>query len=261
MPSESAGSKAGKWNAELYDTKHSFVWERGAEVLELLAPQPGERILDVGCGTGHLTARIAAAGARVTGLDQSEEMIAEARRNYPEREFVVADARDFHFDEPFDAVFSNAALHWIREPEPVARSIAAALRPGGRFVAELGGRGNVERLIAGLRQAREAMGLPLEENFQPWYFPGVGEYASLLERQGLEVTFAWLFDRLTPLDDGVAGLANWIRMFGTQFLAELSPEQQRELLRHAADFLRVELFRDGHWLADYRRLRIVARKG
>jgi trans-aconitate methyltransferase len=250
-----------KWNAELYDSKHSFVWERGADVVELLGPRAGERILDVGCGTGHLTARIAASGARVTALDQSAEMIGEARRNYPELEFVVADARDFHFGEPFDAVFSNAALHWIREPEAVARSIAGALKTGGRFVAELGGRGNVERLIDGLRRAREAMGLAVEADFCPWYFPSVGEYASLLEGQGLEVTFARLFDRLTPLEDGVAGLANWIRMFGGDFLAGLDVEQQKELIRQAAGLLRIELFRDGVWHADYRRLRVVAGKG
>lgn len=249
-----------KWDAELYDARHSFVWQRGADLLDLLAPQPGERILDVGCGTGHLTARIAAAGARVTGLDSSPEMIAQARASYPELAFQVADARDFSFDEPFDAVFSNAALHWIRPPEPVIRSIAAALRPSGRFVAELGGRGNVAGLIRGFLEAREAMQLPLDKNFLPWFFPGVAEYTTLLEREGLEVTFAHLFDRLTPLDDGPAGLANWIRMFGAPFTGDLSPDQQKEFLRQAAAILRLDLFRDGRWHADYRRLRILARK-
>jgi SAM-dependent methyltransferase len=136
-----------KWDASLYEAKHSFVWERGADLLELLAAQPGERILDLGCGTGHLTARIAEAGADVVGLDSSPEMIAEAKRNFPALEFIVGDAREFRFEKPFDAVFSNAMLHWVLEPESVVQSIGEALKTGGRFVAELGGQGNVERVV------------------------------------------------------------------------------------------------------------------
>jgi len=249
-----------KWDASLYEAKHSFVWERGADVLELLAPQAGERILDLGCGTGHLTARIAEAGARVVGLDSSPEMIAEAQRNYPDLEFIVGDARDFRFEKPFDAVFSNAMLHWIVEPERVVQSVGAALATGGRFVAELGGQGNVERVVEGLRRARAAIGFPVEAGYNPWYFPTIGEYASLLETQGLEVTFALLFDRPTPLEDGEAGLRNWIRMFGASFLAGISPEKQEELVFVTEQRLRKEMFRDGKWHADYRRLRIVARR-
>jgi trans-aconitate methyltransferase len=249
-----------KWDAALYEAKHSFVWERGADLLELLAPQAGERILDLGCGTGHLTARIAGAGASVVGLDSSPEMIAEAKRNYPELEFIVADARDFRFEKPFDAVFSNAMLHWILEPERVVQSVGEALVTGGRFVAELGGQGNVERLVNGLRRARTAIGFPVEAGYSPWYFPTVGEYASLLETQGLEVTFALLFDRPTPLEDGEAGMRNWIRMFGASFLAGISPEKQDELIFVAEQQLRKELFHEGKWHADYRRLRIVARR-
>lgn len=257
MKDESAANSA-RWDAALYDACHSFVWQRGAELIDLLAPRPGERILDLGCGTGHLTARLAAAGARVTGLDSSPEMIAQARANFPDLPFLFADARDFVFEEPFDAVFSNAALHWIRPPEPVAHCIAAALRLGGRFVAELGGHGNIAGLIEGFLDARAAIGAPLEKDRLPWYFPSIGEYVPLLEREGLEVTFAHLFDRMTSLDDGPAGLANWLRMFGAPFTADLSPAQQKEFLRQAAALLRLDLFRDGSWHADYRRLRIAA---
>src|SRR5262245_39882978 len=127
---------AGRWDAGLYDEKHSFVWEHGAALLELLAAQPGERVLDLGRGTGHLTTQLAATGAEVVGLDSSATMIEQARRSYPQLRFEVADARDFSFAEPFDAVFSNAVLHWITEPERVIACVGRALRPGGRFVAE-----------------------------------------------------------------------------------------------------------------------------
>ncbi len=249
-----------KWDAALYDSRHSFVWERGMDALELLAAQQGERILDLGCGTGHLTSRIAASGANAVGLDHSAEMIAEARRSFPDLEFVVGDARDFHFEQPFDAVFSNAALHWIGDQESVAHCLEEALVPGGRFVAELGAEGNVERLIEGLRRGREAIGFPVEAGFNPWYFPTIGEYASLLETQGFEVNFALLFDRPTPLDEGEAGLRNWIRMFGSNFCADLTEKKQEELFFVVEQQLRKELFREGKWHLDYRRLRIRARR-
>ena len=129
------------WNTALYDGKNAFVWKYGRGVVELLAPKPGERILDLGCGTGHLTNQIGAAGAEVIGLDKSQPMIEEARRLYPDLRFEIADATDFHLAQPFDAVFSNAAIHWMKDQTAVARCIWEALRQGGRFVAEFGGKG------------------------------------------------------------------------------------------------------------------------
>jgi len=129
------------WNPEFYDARHSFVWQRGADLIDLLDPQTEERILDLGCGTGHLTAQIAARGAEVMGIDSSAEMIEEARKHYPALEFRVADARDFSLGQPVDAVFSNAALHWIQPAERVVSCVWKALKPGGRFVAEFGGKG------------------------------------------------------------------------------------------------------------------------
>jgi trans-aconitate methyltransferase len=129
-------SAAGQaWDAGLYDDKHAYVWKHGASLVEVLAPMAGERILDLGCGTGHLTAAIAGAGASVVGLDSSAEMLGQARATYPGIAFVQADARDFAFAEPFDAVFSNSALHWVRPPEAVARRVREALKPSGQFVA------------------------------------------------------------------------------------------------------------------------------
>src|SRR4051794_7796734 len=120
-----------RWDADLYDDKHAFVWRHGASLAELLAPKPGERILDLGCGTGHLTAKIAESGARVVGLDHSAEMLAQARAAYPALQFVQGDARNFAFAERFDAIFSNAVLHWVRPPEAPIRCVRDSLRLGG----------------------------------------------------------------------------------------------------------------------------------
>jgi trans-aconitate methyltransferase len=243
------------WDAGLYEDKHAFVWKHGASLVELLAPQAGEHILDLGCGTGHLTARIAGAGASVTGLDRSPAMLEQARSAYPQLEFVQGDATDFRFQEPFTAIFSNAALHWIRPPDAVVRSVAGALQPGGRFVAEFGGRGNVRAIVAALHAAAERLGLPLQ--LPQWFFPGVAEYATLLEAADLEVRFATLFDRPTPLE-GASGLRDWVGMFTRETLDAVPPERQEELLRAVEDLARPVLFHDGGWFADYRRLRVVA---
>lgn len=246
------------WNPELYSQKHSFVFEYGRGLVSLLDPQPGERILDLGCGTGQLTAAIAEAGARVVGLDNSRGMIEQARERFPELEFVSGDAADFSFPEPFDAVFSNAVLHWVLDAEGAVRRISATLRPGGRFVAELGGSGNVRRIAEALREALRDEGRPGESVW--WYFPTVGEYASLLEAHGFEVSFATLYDRPTKLEEGEAGLRNWLEMFKGEVLAELDAHAKQRVLSSVENSSRGALFSDGSWHADYRRLRVVAFK-
>ena len=246
------------WNTALYEGKHGFVWKYGEELIELLAPQPGEIILDLGCGTGQLTDKIAATGAKVIGIDRSEEMIVKARQNYPQLEFAVADATNFQVERPLDAVFSNAVLHWIKPPEAVIKCIEQALKPGGRFVAEFGGKGNVRQIVKALTETLENCGYGLLAATNPWYFPSISEYTSLLEKYGLEVTHAHLFDRLTPLEEGDAGLANWLKMFASTFLSGLSIEQQQKIIEEVTDKLKPILYGDGIWKVDYRRLRIVA---
>lgn len=248
-----------KWDASLYDQKHSFVWKMAGALLDLLEAKPGERILDIGCGTGHLTEQIAATGAQVTGIDLSPEMIAQARAAHPSLTFEVADACELHFPEPFDAVFSNATLHWVTEPERAVASIAAALRPGGRFVAEFGGKGNVAGLVSALARAWQKLQLP-EPLPNPWYYPSVAEYARFLEKHGLEVTYATLFDRPTPLEDGSRGLHNWLDMFGGAIAGKLPPDLQDKLKDEVEREARPALFHDDHWVMDYRRLRIVAHR-
>jgi trans-aconitate 2-methyltransferase len=226
------------WDAARYQSQHSYVWQYGEALVELLNPQAGERIVDVGCGSGQLTARIAEKGATVIGIDASSEMIAQARANYPEIDFRVGDAASFEVAPAVEAVFSNAALHWVKDQAAAVARIWRALKHGGRFVAEFGGKGNTRRIL-------EAAG---GEN--PWFFPSVGEYAAMLERQGFEVRFATLFDRPTRIE-GEHGLEEWLTMFGAALTKEPHAVAQR---------LRAEMFRDGAWTIDYRRLRVVAVK-
>jgi trans-aconitate methyltransferase len=249
----SGSATPGAWDAARYQDQHSFVWRYGASLLQLLDPQRGERVLDVGCGTGQLTYEISRSGAHVTGLDRSADMLADARKNFPDLRFVLGDAASFNFPEPFDAVFSNAALHWVKDADGAVASIAGALRPGGRFVAEFGGRGNIASMQAALR----AVLGPGADEQSPWYYPSIGEYAPVLERHGLEVRNASLFDRPTPLK-GEDGMDHWLRMFTQTYLRQFSPERASEIVRQLVEELRPMLYRDGIWTVDYRRLRVVA---
>lgn len=249
-----------RWNAKLYDEKHGFVWELGRGVAELLAPKAGERILDIGCGTGHLTAEIAASGAKVTGIDSSAEMIAEAKRKFPEVQFQVMDARRIRMHRKFDGVFSNAALHWIKEPESVIAGIARVLQAGGRFVAEFGGKGNIAGLMEAVGRACGKLNLKSTEGMNPWYFPGVAEYSGLLEKHGMEVQRAELFARPTPLEDGERGLRAWMNMFGGAILRRVDKERRAAFLDEVEREAKAKLFRHGMWVLDYRRLRVAARK-
>ena len=249
----------GSWDAGLYNAKHEFVWKYGADLVVLLDPHAGEHVLDLGCGTGHLTAKIAESGALVTGVDRSPEMVAAARKAYPNLKFEISDARNLRYHEEFDAVFSNATLHWIHEPERVLQGIRRALKHGGRFVAELGGKGNIQTMQRAFDQVLVDIGAATRfGEINPWYYPSVGEYTAIAERCGLEVRVALLFDRPTELADGAAGLRNWITMFGGAYLSRAGAEHQKQFIERAEELLRPKLFHGGSWHADYRRLRIVA---
>lgn len=249
-----------QWDAQLYDGKHSFVAQFGTKLVELLAPKPAECILDLGCGTGHLTNKIAGFGAEVIGIDNASTMIEQARQHYPSLRFEIADAINLQYQEHFDAVFSNAVLHWIQQPEKVIASVQRVLKPGGRFVAEFGGKGNVQAILTAIYNAMQAIGHPVEEAINPWYFPSIGEYGSLLEQQGLELTFATLFERPTLLDAQEHGMMNWIKMFANCFLQPLPADKQSEVLVNIENQLRPRLYQDGTWFADYKRIRVMAIK-
>jgi trans-aconitate 2-methyltransferase len=246
------------WDAELYEAKHGFVWTYGEDLLSLLKPLPGERILDLGCGPGQLTDQIAKAGADVVGLDVSPEMIGQARQNFPKLKFVLQNAAAMKFENEFDAVFSNAALHWMLDASGVLCAVAKALRSGGRFVLEMGGKGNIQiieeairRIVAGYCNGE----IPARRT----YFPAIGEYASLMEKFGLEPQMAQLFDRPTPLE-GEQGMANWIRGFKWYYFEGLPSTRREQALREVVEELRPMLFDQNGWSADYRRLRITSIK-
>ena len=246
------------WQTDLYQNKHSFVWQLGQGVVDLLNPQPGERILDLGCGTGQLSQEIANRGAIVVGLDADAAMVAEAQRNFPSPTFAVADAREFLLDEPVDAILSNAVFHWIDDPVAVAKHMWLALKPGGRLAVEFGGKGNVATITAAIADAYRKLGYGAV-SMPSWYFPPIGEYTSLLERQGFEVQLASLRDRPTLLE-GESGLINWLKMFAGRFGADLSPDEQQRLFEETATKARSALYKNGQWWADYRRIQVLARK-
>ncbi len=245
------------WDAELYEARHAFVWRFGESLVELLAPMPGERILDLGCGPGQLTNKIAEHGATVIGLDASPAMIGQARQNFPKLHFVLQSATAMTFEDEFDAVFSNATLHWILEAQVAAQGMFRALRRGGRLVAEFGGIGNVrtiESTVNSVIAGYTSTPVPGRR-----YYPSVGEYARLLEAEGFEVRFAHLFERPTELQ-GEKGMEDWIVQFSGFQFDPLAPGDRKQALADIVELLRPKLYHDGRWFADYRRLRIIAAK-
>ncbi len=242
-----------RWDPARYASNAGFVAVLGEPLLELLKPAAGERILDLGCGDGALTVKLAARGAEVVGVDASAEQVAAARaRGLDAR---VMDGEALTFAEEFDAVLSNAALHWMRRPDAVIDGVWRALRPGGRFVAEMGGDGNVRRIVEALVAGLDRRGLDGRAAV-PWYFPTVADYRSRLERRGFHVASIILFDRPTPLPGEMTG---WLRTFAESFTSRLPAAEREPYLAEISAALAPELRdADGRWTADYVRLRLAA---
>jgi SAM-dependent methyltransferase len=243
------------WDAASYDRNARFVSDLGAPVVELLAPRAGETILDLGCGDGALTERIAAAGARVVGADASPELVAAARaRGLDAR---VLDGRRLPFQAEFDAVFTNAALHWMRDLPAVLASVARALVPGGRFAGECGGHGNCAAIVVALCAVLTQRGIDGAAHL-PWTFPAVDDFAADLAAAGFAVDAIALIPRPTPLPTGIDG---WLTTFAGS-LFDLLPAVERDAARaEAAALLRPALCdARGRWTADYVRLRFAAHR-
>jgi SAM-dependent methyltransferase len=243
------------WNAETYEKHAHFVPALGQAVLDLLAPKAGQRILDLACGDGVLTAKIAASGASVYGVDGSADMITAATARGLAAQ--VMDGMNLRFDHEFDAVFSNAALHWMKaDPDAVIRGVARALKPGGRFVAEMGGHGCVAAITLALVAAIERHGIANVAARIPWYFPTVDDYRGRLERADFTVDYIALIPRPTPLPTDMGG---WIETFGDSLLRLLPVETRRAARDKAVELLRPVLCDEqGRWTADYMRLRFAA---
>ncbi|TMM57129.1 methyltransferase domain-containing protein [Maribacter algarum] len=249
---------ANKWDAELYNDKHAFVYKYGASLIDLLDAKPYERILDLGCGSGELTHLIREKSTEVIGFDKSPEMIEKARMQFPLIDFQVADASDFQFDEPFDAIFSNAALHWVTEYEGAIHSMHRNLKKGGRIVVEFGGKGNVKAITGQLQKSLLARGYENQAGLKLWYFPSVGEYGLELEKVGFTVTEAQWYDRPTELADEETGIKDWLSMFCKPFFEGVDGSDIADIMIEIEEKLKPTLFRNGKWYADYKRIRIVA---
>jgi trans-aconitate methyltransferase len=243
-----------QWSAGSYDTHARFVSELASGVVEWLAPRRGERILDLGCGDGVLTAELRDLGADVVGVDSSADFVASARdRGLDAR---LMDGEALAFGPEFDAVFSNAALHWMPRADAVVSGVSRALKPAGRFVAEFGGHGNVAAIVTAMRAVGERRGGDLALA-NPWYFPAPQVYQALLERHAFSVRRIALIPRPVVLKTGIEG---WLMLFRKPFFAQFGDAAQ-QALEETVGLLRPALCdADGNWTADYVRLRVEAVK-
>jgi trans-aconitate methyltransferase len=241
------------WDSESYAKNARFVTELGAPALQLLAPRPGERILDLGCGDGLLTRRIADLGCSVVGVDSSPSFVAAARMRG--LEVIETSVEAMEFGPEFDAVFSNAALHWMKDADAVIERVARACKPRGRFVAEMGGHHCVQTIVAALTEELERRGHD-GAAANPWYFPSAEDYGARLARGGFEVRYLALIPRPTPLPGDVM---DWLTTFSVCFTAVLPEAERQDYLECVRRRIRQQLCdADGNWTADYVRLRFEA---
>lgn len=242
------------WNAKKYIDNASFVANHGNPVVDLLAPTKGEKILDLGCGDGALTSQIETCGAHVHGVDASPSMVDSAINRGLSAEVGSGDS--LTFKNEFDAVFSNAALHWMVDYESVIGCVYAALKPNGRFIGEFGGEGNVHSLVQAMEKVfsgNDAFGMFVN----PWFFPTAEFYKAQLEKVGFKVNYIELIPRPTPLTSGVS---EWLKLFANGIVSDLTEDQKNTFLEKVETLVKPDLFKGGEWVADYVRLRFSATK-
>jgi trans-aconitate methyltransferase len=242
-------------NALSYETNTCSQIHRANGAIELLAIKTGERVLDIGCGDGYWSEQLARQGAEVVGFDSSPEKVNAARsRNL---EVKLGNAEELYFHQEFDAVFSHAALHWMRHADQVARGAFMALKPGGRFVGEFAGAKNALLIRRAIHEALERRSVDAQD-IDPWYLPSAHEYQQVLEQVGFHVTFISWFERPMVLDYPVS---EWIKTYGSPYLAALPVDAHAQFLEEVTEELASDLLdSSGHWTVDYTRLRFRAEK-
>jgi len=243
-----------KWNPKSYNRHTSFVSQLALPVVDLLEPKEGERVLDVGCGDGTLAVEIERRGAKVVGVDLSREMVEACKANGIEA--YIGSVTALPYNKKFDAVFSNAMLHWVKDAKLAVQNIAKSLKPNGRFVCEFGGKGNAFALVSAMEEVfAKHPEFGVFDN--PWYFPSVDEYKALLESEGFRVEYAKLIPRPTPMDD----IINWLDIFANGITKHLSKEQFETFKIECKDLLKDKLYTEKEgWVIDYVRLRVKATK-
>jgi trans-aconitate methyltransferase len=243
------------WNPESYAQNARFVADLGEPLLQLLDARPGELILDLGCGDGALTEKIISYGCIVIGVDSSFPQLKAAKNRG--LDVALMDAHQLGVQRRFDAVFTNAALHWMKQPETVVARVANALKPGGRFIGEFGGKGNVEQIRLVLHDTLRKYGID-PTPFDPWYYPTPEEYSELLSKVGFVISYMELIPRSTKLPGDILG---WLSVFAQAFTETVPQPKRPRFLQEVSDQLAARL-RDGsgNWFADYVRLRFKATK-
>jgi SAM-dependent methyltransferase len=243
------------WDPQRYAESARFVSELGEPLLELLAPRPKELILDLGCGDGALSAKLASSGCTLYAVDASFPQVEAARKRGLQA--LVMDGQRLAFKPFFDAVFTNAALHWMKQPKKVVAGVAYALKPGGRFIGEFGGKGNVHAIRAALHAALRRRAVD-PASVDPWYYPSAAEYSALLRQAGFTVEYIELIPRPTPLPGDIS---TWLEIFAQPFTEAVKEPEREDLIAEVRAQLEPQLRNsDGTWIADYVRLRFRAIK-
>ncbi len=247
-------NETNKWNPTSYNKHTAFVSQLALPVVDLLEPKKGKKILDVGCGEGTLAVEIERRGAKVIGVDMSAEMIEQCQSKGIEA--YVGSVTDLPYNEAFDSVFSNAMLHWVKDARSAVQNIAKVLKRGGRFVCEFGGEGNAYTLVSAMQEVFEKH--PKFGEFDnPWYFPSVEEYTTLLESEGFKVEYMEIIPRPTPMDD----ISNWLDIFANGVTKHLSQEQFEVFKKECREVLKERIYsQEEGWMLDYKRLRVRAVK-
>ena len=244
-----------EWNAVLYDDKHNFVAEYGKGLLEFIPKNKNQSILDLGCGTGKLTSQLIDFAGTVIGVDSSENMIERAKKQYSNIKFMVCDALNLPFEKQFDVVFSNAVFHWISNHNALLKQIHKVLKPNGLLICEFGANGNIATIENAFMSVCKDAGYSYTPKFN---FPIKEHFANLLENNSFIIDKIYNYERPTPLKDNEKGLSNWIKQFFSSDLGLMSEKKQYEVIEKVEDLTRKSLWDGNKWIADYRRLRVVA---